>query len=132
MKVYISGVNAAINIEGKLKELGHEPLILNQSTNETNPESSSTSIINECEAVVCDMMVKRGIDDHRYASSIGKHVISVFPEEYRDRSLSPNIALMSMRVFYSSEDDLKMKLGEALNGCLKGKESEASVSKERR
>jgi len=131
MKVFISGINPKNDLKGKLKELGHEPVFVSNSQYGKGDEGSSKPLILDSEAVICDLTVKKGIEDHRFASSEGKPVLSLRDAASKEKTISSNIEIMSTIAHFSSQDEIKMIIREFLNGNLKSKESEHSVSIER-
>ena len=132
MKVFIHGDSVDKKIENAVRNLGFEPLLLENSNDGKGREASEKTMVIQSDAVICDMNQKLGIIVHWYAYSEGKPCLSVRKKEQEDRPLSPNIELMSTLAHFSDYRELELIIGEYLNGDLKSKESELNASKERR
>src|SRR3989344_2764723 len=95
MKVYLSGVNPENRIAEILGEMGHEVLVPTEAERGNPNEFTPYSKIREADAVICDMTVVMGIDDHRMAFALGKPILSLRPRKNSGDGLSSFIREVS-------------------------------------
>ena len=132
MKVYLSGVNPENRISDILGELGHEVLVPTEAERCNPNEFTPYSKIRESDAVLCDMTVVMGIDDHRMAFALGKPILSLRPRKNSGDGLSSFIREVSRVVYFTDGAKLKVSIDYFLKSLKPKTEHETSSFKERR
>ena len=132
MKVYLSGINPENRISDILGELGHEVLVPTEAERGNPNEFTPYSKIREADAVICDMTVVMGIDDHRMAFAEGKPILSIRSGQQLGDGLSSFIQDVSSVAYTTDEIKLKEAVSNFLESIAASIESKVKPSKERR
>lgn len=132
MRIYLSGVNPENRISEILGEMGHEVLVSTDSERGNPNEFTPFSKIREADAVICDLTVRMGIDDHRMAFAEGKPLLSIRSGQQLNNGLSSFIRDVSKVAYITDEFKLKEAISNFLESISSSIESKVKPSKERR